>query len=254
MKLEESLKNKFLYTKNKNIFKYLYFYYYKFIHKFDVNKSYSFNGIDLLIDYLFKSQKDGVYIDIGCFHPIKGNNTFKLFQKGWEGINVDIDFHSIEMFDFFRPNDFNKQIAISDKNGESDLFFYHNKSKINTLSRVVSESREAKPKEIKKIKTNTLNSVIEISPFKNKKINFLNIDVEGYEMNVLKGFDIKKYHPDVVVIEYLDIRMKKLEFHNQNIAGIMDSEIYKLMKSQNYHFVNWIHSDLVFVSSNIRNI
>ena len=39
MKLEELLKNKFLYKKNRNIFKYLYFYYYKFIHKFDVNKS-----------------------------------------------------------------------------------------------------------------------------------------------------------------------------------------------------------------------
>ena len=114
MKLEELLKNKFLYKKNKNIFKYLYFYYYKFIHKFDVNKSYSFNGIDLLINYLFKSLNDGIYVDVGCFHPVKGNNTFKLFQKGWNGINIDIDYHSVEMFDFFRPNDFNKQIAISE--------------------------------------------------------------------------------------------------------------------------------------------
>ena len=200
MKIEKLLKNKFLYKKNKNIFKYLYFYYYKFIHKFDVNKSYSFNGIDLLINYLFKSLNDGIYIDVGCFHPVKGNNTFKLFQKGWKGINIDIDYHSVEMFNFFRPNDFNKQIAISDKQGESDLFFYHNRSAINTLSRTVFESRETKPKEIKKIKTNTLNSVIEESPFKSKKINFVNIDVEGYEMNVLKGFDIEKYYPDVVVV------------------------------------------------------
>ena len=81
MKLEELLKNKFLYKKNRNIFKYLYFYYYKFIHKFDVNKSYSFNGIDLLINYLFKSLNDGIYVDVGCFHPVKGNNTFKLFKS-----------------------------------------------------------------------------------------------------------------------------------------------------------------------------
>ena len=254
MKLEELLKNKFLYKKNRNIFKYLYFYYIKFIHKFDVNKSYSFNGIDLLINYLFKSLNDGIYVDVGCFHPVKGNNTFKLFQKGWKGINIDIDYHSVEMFDFFRPNDFNKQIAISDKQGEADLFFYHNRSTINTLSRTVSESRETEPKEIKKIKTNTLNSVIEESPFKSKKINFVNIDVEGHEMNVLKGFDIEKYYPDVIVIEYLDVQMKKIEFHNQDIAKIMSSELYKFMNSKKYRFVNWLHSDLVFVSDNIRDI
>ncbi len=158
------------------------------------------------------------------------------------------------MFDFFRPNDFNKQIAISDKQGESDLFFYHNRSAINTLSRTVSESRQTEPKEIKKIKTNTLNSVIEESPFKSKKINFVNIDVEGYEMNVLKGFDIEKYYPDVIVIEYLDVQMKKIEFHNQDIAKIMSSELYKFMNSKKYRFVNWLHSDLVFVSDNIRAI
>lgn len=254
MKLEELLKNKFLYAKKRNIFKYLYFYYQKFIHKFNTNKSYSFSGMDLLIGYLFKNLNDGVYIDVGCFHPVKGNNTFKLFQKGWRGINIDIDYHSVEMFNFFRPNDFNKQIAISDNEGESNLFFYHNKSAINTLSRLVSEAKEMKPKEIKKIKTNTLNSVIEESPFKSKKINFVNIDVEGYEMNVLKGFDIEKYYPDVIVVEYLDLKMKKIEFHNHDIANIMNSELYKFMNSKKYHFVNWLHSDLVFVSDNIRDV
>ena len=52
MDIEKLLKNKFLYKKNKNIIKYLYFYYQKFIHKFNANKSYSFNGVDLLINYL----------------------------------------------------------------------------------------------------------------------------------------------------------------------------------------------------------
>ena len=254
MKLEEKLKNEFLYNKNINIFKYFYFCYYKFFHKFNSNKSYSTNGVDLLISYLFKNKNEGIYIDVGCHHPIQGNNTFKLFQKGWKGMNIDIDHHSIEMFNFFRPKDTNKQIAISDKAGESDLFFYHNKSKINTLSEKTAKSRTTKPKEIKKVKTNTLNSVIEDSPIKDQKINFVNIDVEGYEMNVLQGFDIVKYYPDVVVIEYLDMEVKKLEFHNQNLEKITNSKIYQFMKSKNYHFVNWLHSDLVFVSNNIRDI
>ena len=106
---------------------------------------------------------------------------------------------------------------------------------------------------VKKIRTETLNSIIEKSPFRDKKINFLSIDVEGYEMNVLRGFNIEKYYPDVIVIEYLDLDFKKMEFHNQNIEKILNSELYRLMKAKNYHFVNWLHSDLVFVSNNIRD-
>ena len=171
-------------------------------------------------------------------------NFFPNIPPGWKRAKSSLE----------NPFNFNKQIAISDKQGESDLFFYHNRSAINTLSRTVSESRQTEPKEIKKIKTNTLNSVIEESPFKSKKINFVNIDVEGYEMNVLKGFDIEKYYPDVIVIEYLDVEMKKIEFYNQDIAKIMSSELYKFMNSKKYRFVNWLHSDLVFVSDNIRDI
>ena len=73
-------------------------------------------------------------------------------------------------------------------------------------------------------------------------------------MNVLKGFDLEKYYPDVIVIEYLDLMMKKTEFHNQDIERLIETKLYKHMKLHNYHFVNWLHSDLVFVSNNVRDI
>jgi hypothetical protein len=101
--------------------------------------------------------------------------------------------------------------------------------------------------------TETLNFIIEHSPFNNNKIDLLTIDVEGYEMNVLKGFDIKKYKPDIIILEFIDGSLKKQEFYNHNIQNIINSEIYKYMSLNNYLFVNWIGSDLVFVSQNIRN-
>jgi hypothetical protein len=72
-------------------------------------------------------------------------------------------------------------------------------------------------------------------------------------MNVLKGFDIKKYKPDIIILEFIDSSLKKQEFYNHNIQNIINSEIYKYMSLNNYLFVNWIGSDLVFVSQNIRN-
>ena len=162
MKLEKLLKNKFLYSEKKNIIKYLYFFIHKFFKK-KVKKYYSATGIDLLINYLFKNKDNGIYLDVGCYHPIRANNTFLLHKKGWKGINIDIDYHTVNMFNFFRPKDFNKQIAISDKSDEVDFYFYHNRSSINTLSNEIYKYRRSRGAEIKKIKTKSLNSIIEES-------------------------------------------------------------------------------------------
>ena len=71
-----------------------------------------------------KGKEKGIYIDVGCHHPFINNNTCVLYKKGWRGINVDLDFNSIDMFNYFRPNDNNIEIALSNKKGQSDLYFF----------------------------------------------------------------------------------------------------------------------------------
>ena len=173
-----------------------------------------------------------------------------LYDKGWSGINIDLDFHTIDFFNFVRKRDENINIAISDKEGVKDLYFFHNRSAINSLS----EIRKEEAKEVRKIQTKTLNSVFENSKFKNEKINLLSIDVEGHEIEVLKSLDLAKYIPEMVVIEFLERDIiNNLEFHNQNINEVLNSEIYRHMIKNNYHFVNWLHSDLIFVHNSARN-
>ena len=53
--------------------------------------SYSLSSVDLIVDYIFKYKNDGLYIDVGCQHPISNNNTYILYKKGWNGINIDLD-------------------------------------------------------------------------------------------------------------------------------------------------------------------
>ena len=81
MRFEERLKEKFLYSKGKNFFKSIYF----IIQKLKKNKhrkiSYSGGAIDLIIEHYFRNKAKGIYIDVGAYHPIMGNNTFKLFNK-----------------------------------------------------------------------------------------------------------------------------------------------------------------------------
>jgi len=250
MKLDKYLKEKFIYTDKNNIIKIFYFLAQKYL-KNKPKYSYSFGGVDLLINYFFRNQTDGIYLDIGCYHPINGSNTYLLYKKGWSGINIDVDKGSIDMFNYFRNNDFNKQIAVSDYKGEITLYTHHDRSAVQTVNKENAGQMEVDGLKKIKVRCDTLNSIIEGSKFKDKKIDLLSIDIEGHEFNALKSFDFEKYAPKVVIIEYNDPELISIEFHYQKLENIMKSEIYKLMYKKNYKFVNWHHSDLVFVSNSV---
>ena len=214
---------------------------------------YSFGGIDNLIQQIFKSQKKGIYIDVGCGHPIKNNNTYLLNKKGWSGINIDLDVNNIELFKIYRPKDLNICAAISDEMKETDLFFYHSRSALNTIDKKTANYQKAKVTSIKKIKTTTLNNVLGESIYNSSNIDFLSIDVEGSELSVLKNFNFHKFKPKVIVVEYLDLSLNKLEIKNLSIQHALNSEIYQLITSKNYTLANMIHSDLVFIYNDFRD-
>ena len=214
--------------------------------------SYSFNAVDLIIDYIFKNKNNGFYLDVGSQHPISNNNTYLLFRRGWSGINIDLDKKNIDLFNTARPNDINLNLAISSDVAEKKLYFYHDKSPINTLDKVVSDFQTATVKEIKRIKTTTLNIALQNLKF-NNKIDYMNLDVEGHEMDIFKAFDLSLYKPSIISVEFLDLDMKCLEFKNNDLQRIVNSDLYKHLINNKYHFVNWLHGDLIFVHRDFRD-
>ena len=228
---------------------------FKIIHKkFLFKKKYfSFSGVDVIIENIFRKKNNGIYIDVGCQHPIKNNNTYLLYKKGWNGLNIDLDKDNIDLFNVARPNDQNVNVAISNKIGETDLYFYHKKSPINTIDKKTSDYQKAPISEIKKIKTNTLTNIIKNSKYKNSKIDLLSIDVEGHEREVLEGFDFSICRPDVIVIEYLDLSVKKIEVKNLNIDNLFKTDLYKFLISKNYILANYIYSDLIFINKEFKD-
>jgi len=234
----------------KKIFKYLSIFIKSFTHR---KISYSYGGVDSLILNIFKNKKKGFYVDIGCGHPIKNNNTYLLNKKGWKGINIDLDEGNIDLFNIYRINDENIISAVTDEKKEVDLYFYHSKSAINTISKKTADYQKAQVSSVKKIKSNTLNEILKNSKFKNFQIDFLTIDVEGSELSVLKNFDFNEYKPKVIVVEHLDLSLPALEIKNLSINTVIGSDIYKLIVSKNYTLVNMLHSDLVFVNNKFRD-
>ncbi len=216
------------------------------------NKSYSISFVDLVINRIFSKLDKGIYVDLGCNHPIKFNNTYLLYKRGWTGINIDSDEKSIKEFNKFRSRDININAIVSSKNKSVKYYYYHDRSALNTVDELLVKTRKTKPKKVLIKKATTLNQIIHNSPYKNKKINFLSVDIENHEYEALKKFNFKKYKIDIIVIELLNVKTKRLETQNQNLNNIMKSKIYKLLTKNNYKLINWVNSDLVFVYKNSK--
>ena len=241
------IKEKIFFNK-KSPLKYIYFFINKIISIFAYKKSYSQGSMDLILNHIFKDKIDGFYIDVGCQHPIKNNNTYLLFKKGWTGINIDLDNVNIDLFNFFRPKDNNINSAISNKVEKVKLFYYHQKSPINTLDEKISLKQQAKIEKKIDIQTNTLENILD--NYSIKTIDLLTIDVEGFELKVLNGLNFDKYKPSVIIVEFLDLEANKWEIPYNNLDNVLKSEIYSFLINKNYKLVNWVNGDLVFIQKN----
>ncbi len=194
-------------------------------------KSYAMDGEDLAIDLFNKKRDKGFYVDIGAHHPIQRNNTHLLFKKGWEGVNIDINQFSIELFNFLRPKDLNLQIAVSDKEGEVSFFYQKKFSQLNTTDKGIAKENFQGNFQEKKVKCQTIQNILDNSKYKNKKIDFLNIDIEGAEMKVLNTLNFEIYDPSLICIEILGYRDLNAE---QKEKEIKNNEIYNFLVNQGY--------------------
>ena len=222
-----SLKKLFL----KNFLTYkIYVYYNLYIkHKaYKKRKYYSQWGEDQFIKEFFKDKSKGFYVDIGSFHPLMYNNTCGLFNLGWSGINIDLNQTAIDLFNIVRPHDYNICAAVSDKIEERIIFFDDHFSPVNTITQSFYESSDKKISfknlKKKKIITKRFDDIIKnISNL--PKINFLNIDCEGNDYDVLNGFNLECYNPELICIETHNVN---------NNETIQYHKIIKLLQHHNF--------------------
>jgi FkbM family methyltransferase len=154
-------------------------------------KKYSLLGEDIFIEKYFKNKSKGFYIDVGCYHPLDGNNTHLLYKKGWNGINLDINYYSIKLFNFLRRRDINIHSGISNKRGRLTMYYRKEINMLNTLDKKIAKMQFRNGYKKKNIQVNTLNYHISKHSKKIETIDFINIDVEGGELNVLKSLNFR---------------------------------------------------------------
>jgi len=224
--------NKFL---SFNFF-YKFYLYYNLYYKnkiYKKRKTYSQDLEDVFINEYFKNKNCGFYIDIGCYHPIKYSNTALLYNRGWKGINIDMNSTSIDLFNIARNRDINICSAISSTNKQVTQFIDHSYSPVNTIDKkysdVISKKLSIKPFIEKKIQTYTLSQVLKKYKLLINQVDFLNIDVEAHDYEVLKGIDFVKIKPKIICIE-IENFSSKLNFEKIN----------NYLKKYNYIFIKKI--------------
>jgi len=219
--------NKYLRICN-SFFKY-YFYFFKNFRSIKNSKNFSQEGEDLFLIEFFKNKSEGFYVDVGAFHPFRINNTYALYKKGFRGINIDISATSIDFFNLARSDDINLNIGASNKFENKIFFSKKNLSFHNTFSKSLAESKIQNEPFKKKyyIECKPLTQIIDDTKFSNKKIDFLNIDAEGHDYEVLRGLDLKKYSPKIICIEISPLIEKK----NKNYKN---TKIFKYLLKNNY--------------------
>jgi len=184
-------------------------------HKFFIKKeSYAMDNEDTAVLNYFKDKKNGFYVDVGCYHPIHRNNTYVLHKKNWNGINIDTSQFSIELFDYLRPNDLNYNCAISNKNKFIKLFYQKELSQLSTTKKDQAETVFQGNIKEKEIQAFTLDEILSRDKYKNSKIDFLDIDVEGADLKVLEGLSFDKFKPELVCVEIHAKEIKKSDIYN----------------------------------------
>ena len=176
-----------------------------------------------VLDY-FKDKKNGFYIDVGCHHPTYINNTYLLYKKNWSGINIDISQFSIDLFNYMRPQDLNYNCAISNKNKIVKIFYQKEFSQLSTIKSIQAKSVFQGNIKEKDMQAFSLDEILNRNKYKNTKIDFLNIDVEGADLEVLEGLSFDKFKPELICLEIHDKEVKK-------------SEIYNFLINKNYELI-----------------
>ena len=215
----------------------LTYYFYKIFKIFRNKKKGSYFGEfgeDVLVNRFFRKKNNGFYVDIGCYHPIKGSLTYRLHKKGWKGLNVDLSKISIDLFKLARPKDYNIHAAITDFDGETQFFENDMINQQNTL--------ENNGTNLKKVKINAFKLQTLLEKLNIKNIDFLNIDAEGSDYKVISSLDLNNVRPKMICIEE----------NRYNIKDIINGNIQKLMNFNNYFLFSRVGVSSIYIDNNLK--
>ena len=153
------------------------------------------NNESRLVWEFFQQSLGGVYVEVGANHPVLGNQTWFLEQQGWSGVLIEPNPKLFQLLGEHRPRSRAVQAAVGAKNGEVDLLLGLDDLH-STLAPVLGDPLSG---EKVRVPLRTLDSILAEAGV--AAVDFLSIDVEGMELQVLQGLNLEKFAPKLILIE-----------------------------------------------------
>ena len=196
--------------------------------------SFSQFGEDILLESLFgRKKKNGFYVDVGAFNPVRSSNTYLFYKKGWRGINIEANPKHFKLFLAARQKDINLNLAVSDSKSTVEFTCDGSFSGIRDENYSSKDSNRKTATTIK-VETYTLKDILEKHLPKDMSIDFISIDCEGHDEKVVKSNDWQLYRPKAVLVEQ----------HGDGVQGA----IYDHLLKHGYKFYCRIGLTLAFIA------
>jgi FkbM family methyltransferase len=213
----------------KNLLKGLLEYFYpEFLY---AKTFFSQDGEDALLASYYEGIKGykGFYVDVGAHHPFRFSNTAHFYKRGWKGINIEPTPNLFWAFRRHRKRDINLNIGIAWT--RSFMKFYEfDEPALNSFDEKLSLERNNKTNYNiigeRDIEVNSLEDTLNQYLPEGQIIDFMTIDVEGLDIEVLKSNNWNKFRSRFLLVEG--------EFDAKNLNK---SAIFQYLESYNYHLV-----------------
>jgi FkbM family methyltransferase len=163
--------------------------------------SYAQNLEDYHLSLAFADKQTGTYIDIGGGHPIAGSVSFWFYERGWAGIVVEPQEPLALLHRRLRPRDTLVSYLVGRQSGDANLFVVDKLHALSTTVEAYADNAKSLGVGIQPVKVPMMTLAELCASHGIETVDFLKIDVEGAEAEVIAGGDWRRHRPKVVVVE-----------------------------------------------------
>lgn len=198
--------------------------------------SYGHQGEDAVLQATLKWVQKGTYVDVGAYHPVLYSNTYAFYKKGWKGIVIDPNHDMQQLFGWMRPSDTFVNVAVGEKEEERTYYMFSDgayNSFDESRARSWKASRGLDIRETRTISFKPLAKIL--AEQKIAHIDFLNIDVEGWDFEALKTHDWS-----------IPTRVIAIEDETFNSDQPHQNEIYAYLHEKGYVLIGLVGLTLIF--------
>lgn len=207
--------------------------------------SFSGSGEDIVMANILNrlGVKDIYYLDIGAHHPFFGNNTYLFYRNKGKGVLIEPNPDLCSVIKKKRPRDICVNAGVGKADGRAP-FYVFSRSTRNTFSyddALEWEKQSGEQMITREQNIFSLNTILDTYCLRTPDV--VSIDAEGYDYEILSGFNWKK-RPKIFCVESLDYYERNLENRDDNLYALLEKNDYRPL-AQIFHNTIFVDSRLL---------